>query len=55
MVYVYNGDADPPTEREIAREWKAYEKGNERAGKRYASDKVTIDARYDPKGGGRRW
>lgn len=35
-------------------EWAEYEHANRKANARYKKDKVTIDARYDPHGGGRR-
>jgi hypothetical protein len=71
MTYVYRGDGPTPEQedrltakqradrrqfvKEIVEEWEGYERGNARSNKRYRDDTATIDARYDPKGGGRRW
>jgi hypothetical protein len=70
MVYVYRGGGPTPDDedrltakqradkrafvKEIVKEWADYERGNARANRRYRDDTATIDARYDPKGGGQR-
>jgi hypothetical protein len=56
-TYTYQGSGVDEVEREEKdrrREWLAYEKKNARANARYVFHDMTIDARYDPKGGGPR-